>query len=336
MESFFALSGFLITGILLDTKGAENYFSFFYLRRALRILPLYYGTLFVVFVISPLLGRWGFPHVENTTTSLQPWYWFYVANWLSIRDQLLGRVVSHFWSLAVEEQFYLVWPCVVFLTSRRTLALVCIALPLASEVIRIVLFLKGVDGDAIHFLTVAQFDGLALGALAALIVREEDWLHRIGPYLKPIAYGALTVLVILSLAEGGFPFNGWAFIVGNLPLAVLFADLLIVIVLMTGSNSRWLKPLNAGWVRSCGDYSYAMHVFNWPLVSFYSRRVAPMTKYLDSLSGPTLIALGLLQLLALCLVTYGFGKLSWWGFEGPIHDLRKHLKIRWPKPETPA
>ena len=334
MESFFALSGFLITGILLDTKGAENFFSYFYIRRALRILPLYYGTLFVLFVISPPLGRWGLPHLEKSSTSLQTWYWFYVANWLSLRSQILGTVITHFWSLAVEEQFYLVWPCVVFLTSRRTLAKVCIALPLASEVIRTVLFLKGVDGDAIHFLTVAQFDGLALGALAALIVREENWLRRISPYLKPIAFGALAVLVILGLAEGGLAFNGWAFMLGNLPLGVLFADLLIVIVLNAGSNSRWLKPLNARWVRSCGDYSYAMYVFHWPLVCFYSRRVAPLTKYLPSLSSPALIALGLLQLLTLCLVTYGFGKLSWWAFEGPIHDQRKHFKIRWPKPET--
>jgi peptidoglycan/LPS O-acetylase OafA/YrhL len=336
MESFFALSGFLITGILLDTKGAENYFSSFYIRRALRILPLYYGTLFVLFVISPPLGRWGLPHLESSSTAHQVWFWFYVANWLSLRGQLLGTIISHFWSLAVEEQFYLVWPCVVFLTSRRALAKLCLALPLASAVIRIVLFLKGVDGGSIPYLTVAQFDGLALGALAALIVREENWLRRISPYVKPIAYAALAVLVILGLAEGGLAFNGWSFILGNLPLGILFADLLIMIVLKMGSNSRWLKPLNAGWIRSCGDYSYAMYVFHWPLVWFYSRRVAPLTKYLSFLSSPALIALGLLQLLTLCLVTYGVGKLSWWGFEGPIHNLRKYFKIRWPKPKTPG
>src|SRR5579863_7613015 len=116
VELFFVLSGFLITGILLDSKGAENYVSSFYIRRALRILPLYYGAVLVAFVLLPLLGRAGLPGLSPEFNPDQLWYWFYAGNWAWNWNHCY-QPFAHFWSLAVEEQFYLAWPWIVWMTS---------------------------------------------------------------------------------------------------------------------------------------------------------------------------------------------------------------------------
>ena len=121
VDLFFVLSGFLITGILLDAKGTPRYFRNFYTRRALRIFPLYYGVLFLVYAVAPLV----YPRVVSVPTSIYenwPWAVRYLSN---IRDAITGRWVlnsnsnawgiSSVWSLAIEEQFYLAWPLVVFM-----------------------------------------------------------------------------------------------------------------------------------------------------------------------------------------------------------------------------
>ena len=190
VELFFVLSGFLITGILLDSKRAENYFSLFYIRRALRILPLSYATLFAAFILFPLLGRLGVPHFPRIFYSAQLWCWFYVGNWAPFWHKHIPYF-GHFWSLAVEEQFYLVWPCVVYMTRRRTLTRTCLALALVAQVLKIALAVKGVD---VYNLTTSHLDSLGLGALAALIVRDEKWIRRLFPHLKHFISGIGHIL----------------------------------------------------------------------------------------------------------------------------------------------
>ncbi|HEX6051682.1 MAG TPA: acyltransferase, partial [Gemmatimonadaceae bacterium] len=127
VDLFFVLSGFLITGILLDTRGGPKYFRHFYVRRTLRIFPLYYAILVGVFVITPLVAatrdrRWFTDIVDQ-----QGWFWTYTSNvFLAVtgRWEQTG-ILGHFWSLAVEEQFYLIWPAVVLLLSPRQLRTAC-------------------------------------------------------------------------------------------------------------------------------------------------------------------------------------------------------------------
>src|SRR4051812_432361 len=119
VDLFFVISGFLITGILLDAKGEANYFRNFYARRALRIVPLYYGFL----IVALLLRQW----------EAQPWLWTWTVNyWLPMRMGAAGtawtswnEMIIPFWSLAVEEQFYLIWPIVALLLSPHGLMRVC-------------------------------------------------------------------------------------------------------------------------------------------------------------------------------------------------------------------
>src|SRR3954466_4450020 len=167
VDLFFVLSGFLITGILLDSKGSPRYFSTFYARRTLRIFPLYYGVLLVVLVVLPLIVPQ--PPAAREVIADQGWLWLYASNILMAwRNRVLFNgehvYLSHFWSLAVEEQFYLVWPLVVLLVGGRGLAWVCAACLPVALVVR-GLTTRGSEFSAAIFLTPCRVDSLAVGAL---------------------------------------------------------------------------------------------------------------------------------------------------------------------------
>ncbi|MBK8322657.1 MAG: acyltransferase [Betaproteobacteria bacterium] len=160
VQLFFVLSGFLITGILMDAKGCPNFIRNFYVRRALRIFPLYFGALMVFLVALPNLGlapkSWG--EVDFA-------YWVFLSNWFG------GEALPHFWSLAVEEQFYFAWPFVVLALNARQVGAVCLALAVASLMARILMVGFGVSPDAIYQVTLSRLDALALGGAAAVLIR---------------------------------------------------------------------------------------------------------------------------------------------------------------------
>src|SRR6185503_19750329 len=116
VQLFFVLSGFLITGILLDSRTRPQFFRTFYTRRTLRIFPLYYAFLASALFIVPLLAN--VPDWHATALRNQVFYWTYTSNWANPLGYAIPGL-SHFWSLAVEEQFYLFWPVVVFFGSPR-------------------------------------------------------------------------------------------------------------------------------------------------------------------------------------------------------------------------
>ena len=112
LDVFFVLSGFLITGILIDTKGAPDYFRNFYLRRALRILPVYYGFLVLYLMVLPQIVPWDAGAIRLTPAQ-QLTYWLHYVNITDRPGRRLAAYTDHFWSLSIEEQFYLVWPLAV-------------------------------------------------------------------------------------------------------------------------------------------------------------------------------------------------------------------------------
>src|ERR1700693_758981 len=205
VDLFFVLSGFLITGLLLDSKGRPHYFRNFYARRTLRIFPLYYGVLAALFLVLPLFTALP-PALEEARTH-QGWLWTYTANfYIAAKDAWALGYVSHFWSLAIEEHFYLVWPLVVFSVRRSTLERVCVGVIAAGLALRIVLALAGVSELSISVLTPCRVDTLCVGALLAAVARREGGLDLLVPRSgraavlpagRPIALsaaGALTQL----------------------------------------------------------------------------------------------------------------------------------------------
>ena len=128
VDLFFVLSGFLITGILYDARDRTSYFRNFYMRRFLRIFPLYYGVLALLFFVAPLI-----PLLQGATLDYlvkrQAWAWLYGVNiYTAIRGEWALSFINHFWSLSIEEHFYLFWPLVVYGLARRPQALIALSL----------------------------------------------------------------------------------------------------------------------------------------------------------------------------------------------------------------
>jgi peptidoglycan/LPS O-acetylase OafA/YrhL len=131
VDLFFVLSGFLITGILHDAKSSPHYFRDFYVRRTLRIFPLYYSALALLFGVLPVLPV-AYPAGLAESARHQAWLWCYVTNvYLARAGAWALPYVSHFWSLAVEEHFYLLWPIVVLTSTRAALLRICVAVSAA-------------------------------------------------------------------------------------------------------------------------------------------------------------------------------------------------------------
>jgi peptidoglycan/LPS O-acetylase OafA/YrhL len=254
VDLFFVLSGFLITGILLDAKGKANYFRNFYVRRSLRIFPLYYGVLAATVFLLPL----ALPSAEavfKPAIDHQAWLWLYGANVFQAYHAgwCLGPF-NHFWSLAVEEHFYLAWPLVIFCCSRRTAMRVCLGLIAAATIGRIAWLAAGGNGVAIEVLTPLRMDGLALGSWLALAARGENGLAWLARFARPAAIASGAAVLVLWLADKrlmGIPYTLWS---------CLFGSLLVLTV--TAPTAGWLGRFgNSRLMRFFGKYSYAMYVF---------------------------------------------------------------------------
>lgn len=196
VDLFFALSGFLITGILLDTKGSGNYFKNFYARRCLRIWPLYYGALFFMFVVVPLLRPSEAATVFEARSS--PWwaYPLFMQNFLVPVPTMATGLLGVTWSLAIEEQFYLVWPVVVRYCSRAQIRRVAIAVICLSPALRFYLSAHHVN---IYSNVFCRLDGLMAGALLALIVRSEGF--RPSRFAKAAWIGLCVLAPLAFIAE---------------------------------------------------------------------------------------------------------------------------------------
>jgi peptidoglycan/LPS O-acetylase OafA/YrhL len=200
VDLFFVLSGFLITRILLSVKAQPNGIRNFYCRRALRIFPLYYMILFAVIVLTPADVRHDQLRMNAHDTGLF-WLWGYGANFAQwyYKDWLYGAL-DHFWSLAIEEHFYLFFPFLVLLCNKRTLTFACLALIAVSIGSRAWFFMVAGNGIAPYILTFCRLDGLVCGALLALAERSHLLTKRLS---MPLA----GLLVCFTAASIGVHYN---------------------------------------------------------------------------------------------------------------------------------
>src|SRR5437660_6764360 len=199
VELFFILSGFLITGILYDARNKPHYFRNFYMRRLLRIFPLYYGVLALLFFVAPLIPLLRGPTLDYLVDR-QAWAWFYAVNiHIGIHGEWSLSYIDHFWSLAIEEHFYLLWPLVVFLLARRPRALIAVSLAtaLCAMLARLTGSLMGLSWWTTYVLTPFRLDGLALGAFLAVTTRQPGGLERLVRAL-PLVVAVAGVLLAVT------------------------------------------------------------------------------------------------------------------------------------------
>ena len=330
VDLFFALSGFLITGILLEAKGGERFFRNFYLRRAFRIFPLYYGCLLLVFFGLPHLGVFG-PDETRNLLHTQGWFWSYLSNVMIARAGTLAvSPMQHFWSLAVEEQFYLVWPLIVWLLPRRRLKAVCLSALLGSLAIRMTLRALGEPGAVLYVLTPTHLDPLAAGAWLALVAREPgglDWVKARVP--GALALGLLGIAAIMLTAHGPVVETLAMQSVGYPLLALTCAALLAGA--LTGPVG---SPLGRLWRSKVlgffGRFSYGLYVLHpllLLLVAWWGFDVAWFAQRAGSQLLGQVVFAGLMTALSA-----GAALVSWHAWEQPFLRLKSRFPMRAPSP----
>jgi peptidoglycan/LPS O-acetylase OafA/YrhL len=263
VDLFFFLSGFLITGLLYDSRADEHYFRNFYMRRLLRIFPLYYGVLAIIFLVLPLI-----PELRGTElTDLRPhqtWAWLYAVNiYLAIHDGWVLSYIEHFWSLAVEEQFYLIWPLAVWLLAAKPRVFLTFSLIVAaaSFVGRIVAELAGAGSVVIEVLTPFQLDALAIGGFFAVYLRQPGGEAGARRLIVPLALAGLGLLVIQFGARHLTLHGNVLESVRGGAFHLLLAALLLK-GLLGPASSGWSRFLLSRPLAFLGKYSYGLYVYH--------------------------------------------------------------------------
>lgn len=268
VDLFFVLSGFLITSILLQKKDRKDYFKNFYARRILRIFPLYYLMLGIIIYSMSVIA----PEDQAHIVERLPFYLLYQQNWLMAQGDLPPIYLLVTWSLAIEEQFYLFWPFLIYFLKKRALILANIGIILLSTLIRIFMALALDDPIRTHYAsyysTISRLDTLALGALIAIIFRESILLQE---KLKKIAFPALVSTTILVIITALTP-NSSEILYTNVPIRLAGYSVLaimggssIVLSLTHDEFSLVRRFFRIKLLRFFGKYSYALYLIH-PLI----------------------------------------------------------------------
>ena len=250
VDLFFLLSGFLITGILLDTKEQPSYFKNFYIRRFLRIMPLYFAVVIVWSLAYRGYGRY-FALSSVFGANLSPLFHIHAPHGPDV-----------LWSLAVEEHFYLLWPAIVFLLNRRKVLALCGILFIGCPILRAIFAAKGMNPDLIYQLTWFRLDGLSAGAAMAIWARSDLFSRRNTQILVVIL---MTALCIISV--GGLPFHIFgratpAAVGFRYTQAYLFFGSFFLLTLVY-RDANWTAFLRNPFMQLSGALSYCLYLVHF-------------------------------------------------------------------------
>ncbi len=322
VDLFFVLSGFLITGILFDSKSKPYYFRHFYIRRSLRIFPLYYGVLVATCLVLPywnvVVGAEALQH--------QAWLWWYGSNYLLGGQEVttLGGL-THFWSLAVEEQFYLIWPLVIYLCGRRSgmwMCVVCMLVSVASRMIVVAASDPESAHRATYLWTHCRMEALVAGAFIALAARGPR--GRAGLIPLSLIVGAATTTIlgylistkeIASLMAGGLD-------VLRYTLCAWIYGVVVMLAVAAAPATLFAKTIGCRFLRFFGKYSYGLYVFHWLLIPTF-RHLSPPELLISRLGSPLLGQLAFIALATGSSVVAAM--LSWHLYEKHFLGLKELL-----------
>jgi peptidoglycan/LPS O-acetylase OafA/YrhL len=326
VDVFFVLSGFLITGILIDSVHRPRYFRNFYIRRALRIFPLFYGVLLLLLLLTPVLhSEWHLGHLallvyaQNIAVNLNP----------GLGDLRPAVTLTHFWSLAVEEQYYLIWPLTILvIRDPRKIMRLCLVLMAASLALRVGLLAFGVIGPGrdwnwIYMELPTHLDGLVLGSWLALATRH--WStpvllrHTRWPFWLAIA---VLAGILVQARTADYATDAMSS-VGFTAIAVIFAGLLLRCFVPGSAATRFF---DTAFLRFLGRYSYGIYVYH----RLFNPLMTPVLYWLEARLHSR--AAGSLVYLALWFTSsIGVAVFSYRFFESPFLRLKDRLA-----PTSPA
>lgn len=297
---FFVLSGFLITRILLAAQSAPPMVAAraFYARRFLRIFPLYYAACALMCLSSKSIREYAI------------WLFTYSQN---IKFALDGRypVVAHLWSLAVEEQFYLIWPWIVLLARPATLKRMLVCCVGTAIVSRAVIFGFTHNEVSTHVLPFACLDTLGSGALLALAHSRASY-PTLNRWQRLSAYAALGIVTLALLSAR----TSWLFhVLADAILALVFVDLIGGLAVVHQSHVVRPGLLDSSLLQHLGKISYGIYVIHFFVPNQIVRILARMGMPPDT-KTPLVVALSV-------VVTLGLSELSWRFFESPFNQLKR-------------
>ncbi len=319
VDLFFALSGFLITGILWEARrtDARSYFVNFYARRSLRILPPAYALLVGILIagaIIPSLHTSGYGQFVKD----QPWFWLYGVNICQAhygfsRFEYDWFDLNMFWTLAVEEHFYLIWPLAMFRGSRRTLMGVAAGIALASTALRAGWTPLGTGWADAFLATPRQSMGLACGAFAALAVEAS-----VRPHLVRITSGVAILAgfgTFLATIAAGHGHQGWWMeVFGKSGLG--FAGLVTLVA--KGEIALLVRAMSKPTLVFFGKYSYGIYLYHF---TFYFTHGSTLKPLFGSYT------LGMIAFLFCSFaISIGMALLSWNILEQPALRLKRYFR----------
>ncbi len=312
VDLFFVLSGFLITGILIDTANDKQVFRNFYIRRSLRIFPLYYAVLFIfiayfsiIFGVNGLDSGKIFAHL------------FYVQNWSLTHNNDQFILLDHTWSLAVEEQFYLFWP-LLFLSfynkgSVRNVLILCAVMVLASWCMRL-FFTDLSQYKWAYTFTISRLDGLAFGALLSILCANYmdkcKKYNKFLPYVMIITFIAILFVLFSPETKMG---SHHAMIRYGLILFAIFYVSLLAYIFLSKENNILKRFFSLGCFRGIGKVSYGVYIFHSPVMMIIVRQIDLDMGYWKG---------HLILLLSGTVISFVLASISYRYFEKPILRLK--------------
>lgn len=323
VDLFFVLSGFLITGILVRSRSTPGYFRNFYARRALRIWPLYYLTLVFAFILAPHIQ--GFVAVGLPGNA--PVWMLFLEN---VPIGLLNppeTAFDHLWSVAVEEQFYLVLPLLVVALSPRRLPWALAAAVGLAVAFRVALYVAGSAPFASYMLMPTRMDGFAIGGLLALGLASPMWRGRLAGAAIPVA--SLAGILLLAIGVTRYSFGNsdpgvWTW--GYTVVAAFFGSLLVLAV----TSPRVGRALSARWLRLFGKYSFAIYLLHYPIW-----RLILLNLWRQPVFG-SMIPADLLSWALMATISLAIGWLCWNLIERHVLAFKRFFPAEHPAAATPS
>jgi peptidoglycan/LPS O-acetylase OafA/YrhL len=298
---FFVLSGFLITRILLASRSKPNFFLNFYGRRGLRIFPLYYTYLAIhYFLVEPLINKNGV-----APFNLQYYYWFYFQNFADTFNwQASGPF--HFWSLAVEEHFYLFWPIIIYFCKNRNIFVAVLLIIFIALISRIILHIYNYE---VFYLTFSRMDELAIGAILALVETKDKLTSKNAKYF-------LIGLVLTIIPTIGM----WTILAGTANAVVQVTKFLFIsscyffvigYILCVRKDSSLITFLTAKPLLYTGKVSYGLYIYHplsYGLFALIFRQQSLLVNFAGGLA-----------------LTYLLSTISFYAFESRFLILKKYF-----------